>query len=306
MTEVSMEFTADRLALPWTEGPFFEELLGQADLAPEDAADVRFFAENGYLVVEDLGFADLDERIARIRGELAGRYEGENRRVLDGWMFQEDVRALAIAEPVLERLRLLYRREPIAFQTLNFDVGTQQRAHSDIIHFNCVPRRFMCGVWIALEDIDAENGPLFYYPRSHRLPEYLMVDLGLPGHPDAYFLYEDFIERMVAAEGLERVEVRLKRGQALVWSANLVHGGAPVLDPARTRHSQVTHYYFRGGAYYIPLLSDFPAQLHVREVIDIKTREFVPQELLGHRLELGGLDNVWRYPRPLPPGVREG
>ena len=30
----------------------------------------------------------------------------------------------------------------------------------------------MCGVWVALEDITEDNGPLHYYPGSHRLPDY--------------------------------------------------------------------------------------------------------------------------------------
>ena len=33
-----------------------------------------------------------------------------------------------------------------------------------------MPEGFMCGVWVALEDMDMENGPLVYYPGSHKLP----------------------------------------------------------------------------------------------------------------------------------------
>jgi ectoine hydroxylase-related dioxygenase (phytanoyl-CoA dioxygenase family) len=36
----------------------------------------------------------------------------------------------------------------------------------------------MCGVWVALEDIDMGNGPLIYYPGSHRVPEVTMKELG--------------------------------------------------------------------------------------------------------------------------------
>ena len=33
-----------------------------------------------------------------------------------------------------------------------------------------MPEGFMCGVWVALEDMDMDNGPLVYYPGSHQLP----------------------------------------------------------------------------------------------------------------------------------------
>ena len=38
-------------------------------------------------------------------------------------------------------------------------------------------------------------------------------------------------------------------------SANLLHGGSRQLATQRTRHSQVTHYFFEGCRYYTPLLS---------------------------------------------------
>ena len=35
----------------------------------------------------------------------------------------------------------------------------------------------MCGVWIALEDVDPDEGPLSYYPGSPRLPYVSAGDL---------------------------------------------------------------------------------------------------------------------------------
>ena len=81
------------------------------------------------------------------------------------------MRALATAPKVLALLDELYGREPLPFQTLNFRRGTQQAPHSDALHFSTIPAGFMCGVWVALEDMDMDNGPLVYYPGSHLLPE---------------------------------------------------------------------------------------------------------------------------------------
>src|SRR5262249_45836153 len=173
----------------------------------------------------------------------------------------ENVRALALAPAVLSLLESLYDCKPLPFQTLNFRVGTQQRAHSDTIHFNSIPSGYLCGVWVALEDIDLDNGPLIYYPGSHRLPELTVehVNKAMPPEfdtctqSDLYARYERLISSRIARFGFESRYGVLKRGQALLWSANLQHGGAIQRDKSRTRHSQVTHYFFEGCRYYTPI-----------------------------------------------------
>ena len=99
-------------------------------------------------------------------------------RRLEAWTVSQPIRRLACHPKVLELLRFLHRREPIPFQTLNFLVGTEQSAHSDAFHFSSLPAGFMCGVWIALEDVTEDNGPLVYYPGSHHLPELRVDQLG--------------------------------------------------------------------------------------------------------------------------------
>jgi len=121
----------------------------------------------------------------------------------------------------------------------------------------------MCGVWVALEDIDMDCGPLVYYPGSHKLPEVTLTDIGVTADASNYPKYEDYIENLIedrVAEMLGKASVEpeyglLRKGQALIWSANLLHGGAARRDERRTRHSQVTHCFFEGCRYYTPMLS---------------------------------------------------
>ena len=80
---------------------------------------------------------------------------------------------------ILRLLETLYGRPAFPFQTLTFPVGTQQPPHSDSVHFSAVPDGFMCGVWVALEDIDTDNGPLIYYPGSHRWPHFGNEHIGV-------------------------------------------------------------------------------------------------------------------------------
>jgi hypothetical protein len=169
---------------------------------------------------------------------------------------------------------MLYDRVPIPFQTLNFKFGTQQRAHSDSIHFSSLPARYMCGVWVALEETTANNGPLFYYPRSHRQEEFNYFDIGIEAEKNyaEYYKYEEFMEEFMEAKGYQRNEIHLQKGDVLIWSSNLVHGGMPIKGDNLTRWSQVNHYYFEGCTYYSPRSSDmFSNDLNLRQVVNIAT-----------------------------------
>lgn len=193
-------------------------------------------------------------------------------RVNDAWGASRNVRRIALAPAVLKLLESLYDRKPHPFQTLNFKFGTQQRPHADAVHFNTDPPGLMCGVWVAMEDIDADCGPLVYYPGSQRLPYASPTEVGIDVKPGQEAVsqteyeahYEPYIEAVIAREGLEPRYATLAKGQAVVWAANLLHGGSPVRVPGRTRRSQVTHYYLEGARLWTPLLSS-PAHVAWRE-----------------------------------------
>lgn len=282
---------AATLNVPWFESPFFEQELEGSELDEGTRALVGSFAERGYALIE-VGLEDFDRLAEEIAAALEDEYERTGNRVMDAWRYVPAVRRLATAPNVLETLRALYRRRPVPFQTLNFKQGTQQATHSDVVHFNSIPARYMAGVWVALEDIRPESGPLHYYPGSHRLPVYELHDLGLSGsslanRDEQYGLYSRFIDQLLAHSGLPKETVTPKRGQALIWAANLLHGGEPIEDPASTRRSQVTHYYFEGCRYYTPLYSDPPlGRFAWRRVVDVATGREQPHVYNGRTVSL--------------------
>lgn len=237
-----------------TEGKTGDAHRAAALLTP---AQVSEFHERGVLKV-DFQFPEalLDGLIAAVHPLYDEDYRAgrsQRTRVQDAWREVPEARRLAVEPRVLEALQQLMGRKPKPFQTLNFPVGTSQLAHSDTIHFSTIPEGYMLGVWVALEDIDRDNGPLIYYPGSHKLPYLKMHDLGLhPGYGH-YPAYEQKVQELIRREKLQAEYGLARKGEAIIWHANLLHGGAPRRDPQRTRHSQVTHYYFEGCRYYTPM-----------------------------------------------------
>jgi ectoine hydroxylase-related dioxygenase (phytanoyl-CoA dioxygenase family) len=219
------------------------------------------FERDGYLVA-DFGYSEqaLERAVSDLDGMFFGKPREQDgvhfypRRIMNAWRMSESIRSIALHPPVLAALEELYGRKPLPFQTLNFPVGTQQKTHSDTVHFNTKPPGYVAGVWVALEDMDMDNGPLIYYAGSQRLREINMQDVGAEG-PSEYDVYERFMIDLIEREGLTAEYATIRKGEALVWSANLLHGGAPQRDQSRSRHSQVTHYFFEGCEYFSPVSS---------------------------------------------------
>jgi ectoine hydroxylase len=158
------------------------------------------------------------------------------------------IKSITQQKELTDILSFLLDKSIIPFQTINFITGSEQRAHSDSIHMTTYPLGYLIAVWIALEDITDENGPLFYYPGSHRLPYLLNSDFNegentlFLGKKD-YSDYEDVLEELVKQRQYQAQKFYAKKGDAFIWHANLVHGGAPIINKDSTRKSMVIHYY---------------------------------------------------------------
>lgn len=278
--------------LPWIESPFFEEILKTKKLTDQQLSYVRDYQKNGFVVIPGLLPLSLIDQTRRDAEEKAFnpdysiKTQRDDRRIQDFWMVSDASKQLACYPALLEILEIFYGREAIPFQTLNFRYGSQQRAHSDTIHFSSLPAKFMCGVWVALEDITEENGPVFYYPGSQKLPEYdfshIRSDAETPSYKD-YVQYEDFIEKIVDAHKFEKKKFLAKKGDLLIWSSNIIHGGSPVTREGATRWSQVTHYFFKDCYYYTPMLSNMVTkQLYLRDkLVNMITGEIMEQTYNG-------------------------
>ena len=266
--------------VPLVESPLFDSLFRDGEQEPHLLAVARALNSRGYAVIDfpDPDFAQrADGIIARLTRQFVANQEGlkPGLRIQDAWQQDQDVRSLATNARILELLTRLYGRGAWPFQTLNFPMGTQQHYHTDAVHFSSVPERFMCGVWVALEDIGPDQGPLEYYPGSHKWPIYTNEHIGrtdVAYRTTTQTAFHPVWEAMVQETGVRREIFCARKGQALIWTANLLHGGMAQLNPALTRWSQVTHYYFENCAYYTPMHSDpFRGLIRFREPVNILT-----------------------------------
>ena len=209
------------------------------------------WSDNGYMIIEKL-FSD--ETIDKINDEidLLIRKKKLNFNSSHKLLFANRKSTFIKSitkDPLLHAvLEFILDKEVVAFQTINFFKGSEQRAHSDSVHMTTYPLGYLIAAWIALEDTNSENGPLFYYPGSHRLPYLLNNDfnegetaltLGKKNYDD----YEDRVETLLRQNPFEKKSFHAKKGDVLIWHANLVHGGSPIINPALTRKSMVIHFY---------------------------------------------------------------
>lgn len=301
--------------LPLVESPLFPILLPMLELSEEEARIGLELHHRGYAVLE-FPDGELDARIDRIKTNLGPRFgidwadpasdktAGE-RRIQDAWHFDDDVRAIATNTIVLDLLEKLYGRPAFPFQTLNFPVGTEQSAHSDMVHFSSQPEKFMCGVWLAMEDVSPDAGPLFYLPGSHRWPVMTNALIGRRGAgttlESAQHPFEQAWTAMSQAYDAKPETFLARKGEALIWCANLLHGGSTQTDARRTRWSQVTHFYFENCLYYTPAFSDeVMGKLDLRHISSIIDGQHRPNQYLGETIRVGALGRGGARPKRKP------
>lgn len=268
---VSIEF--HRATLPWVDRDDFAEQLarrrasGQID--DTDAARLEEWHRDGFVCIRglvdrhriDALIADVErawsesaklQALVEGRGavwleELPPRDElgHHHYRLLDVQDWSEAAREILLQDDLLRFIRLAFDDVPVAMQTLFFDYGSEQGTHQDFPYVQAQIPSHLMGCWIACEPVDDDNGPLVYYPGSHRLPKFdwgggeLLFDGEDPARNDAF---EAYLERQIAEHQLERQVFHADAGDVVFWHAALVHAGSPAVDPSRTRRSLVAHY----------------------------------------------------------------
>ncbi len=220
-------------------------------LPSKDQQSLLDFDKDGYAIIR--GYINKED-IDQINQELNTLISAKELKFTYGNKIMFAYRKIALLRkiaseaPLLELLSSLLSEKAILFQSINFLEGSEQETHSDSIHMTTFPLGGLLGLWVALEDIEMDNGPLHYYPGSHKLPYYLNKDYEnegnffLIGNKD-YCEYEEMIKGKLEEHALEKKVFSAKAGDLLIWHANLFHGGEKHINKQKTRKSVVFHYY---------------------------------------------------------------
>jgi ectoine hydroxylase-related dioxygenase (phytanoyl-CoA dioxygenase family) len=150
----------------------------------------------------------------------------------------EKYRALCLGKRLTGPLASVLGPNVIAFNGLVIfkmkEIGLAFPYHQDLWYFKRGSDiKQSCGIWMALDDSDEENGCLWVVPGSHRGPIYEHAE------PEGAFQQKEFKE-VVEARDMNERPVPMKSGSCLFFSGGLLHRSGPNLSD-RDRSCYVMH-----------------------------------------------------------------
>jgi len=168
-------------------------------------------------------------------------------------LFSRNSQALAVQD-------FLFGGETCLYTSLFYERGSAQPIHRDTPYFCTRPEYRYFGMWVALEEVDEDNGPLMVLEGGHLLGELDRAAIarevlgeGAPIPSDSQALWDAY-QNSVAAKGaglgLKVRTLPVQKGSTIIWHPQVPHGGAPIRDHARTRFSFVMHTTPEGAAVY--------------------------------------------------------
>tara|TARA_B100000787_G_scaffold144790_1_gene114736 strand:- start:1417 stop:2184 length:768 start_codon:yes stop_codon:yes gene_type:complete len=219
-----------------------------------------FYKKNGYLIFNinndiliDKVNADVKKLIKNKKYKTNTKIYSYNKspRIVESFKLSKNCKKLAKLKIIYEKIRFLYDDIPKPFSTINFLKSTQQPLHSDYTHFGTIPKLKIVGSWIALQNIDMRSGPLQVVPGSHKMKVYNFFDkkknipTSLHEIKKNYTKYEIWIKKEIKEKKLKSITPQMKKGDCILWAANLLHGSPKCLNNKISRKSQVTHWSFK-------------------------------------------------------------
>ena len=245
----------------WIDQPDARLRIARADVPTNVKEVARDLVVDGLAVIRGAHSRALCEEVIREYGEYATAnrdYVDANRdtagheaRLINFHHVSPAAGRIGTNERIMQTLDFVFGSRACVYTSLTFKYGSQQPVHRDSPHFATWPRSYFAGVWTALEDVNSDNGPLFYYKAAHRFRVdeqaiFQQARAQLAAAPKqeqlrhALDIYNGAIIGGVEDFG-PSLSVDLKAGDTVIWHPETPHGGMPVLNPDATRWSIVFH-----------------------------------------------------------------
>lgn len=210
------------------------------------------WSENGYLILRNFYSS---EQVDSINSEVDSmlkdnkvslKYGG--RKIMFAFKQSKIIEKCSNDPRLIKLLNFILDREVEPFSSINFIRGSEQKAHSDYVHMTTYPPGNLIAAWMAFEDVNLDNGTIFYHPGSHKLPYILNPNFNHGGSKtrigsSAYKNYELKMEEVIQKNSFIKQDFIANKGDVFIWHANLLHGGNPILKSESTRKSMVVHYF---------------------------------------------------------------
>ena len=231
----------------------------------DEARELETFARQGYVVFEGAIEPELvDELVADVRS--IQRHPGafittDHRRgrgfrlsdetfdsfesIFDLYVNFASARRVCLHPRILRFLEIVFEEAPVAFQQLLFQRSNLHSLHQDTAYVCVEDPLLLVASWVALEDVVPGRGELTYFEGSHRIPHQFFSDGSkrFDGSRDDEEASRRYLAEACAAAGSVQKDFHAKKGDVLLWAADLVHGSRPRTRPEHeTRLSCVTHY----------------------------------------------------------------
>ncbi|MEX0885984.1 MAG: phytanoyl-CoA dioxygenase family protein [Phycisphaeraceae bacterium] len=231
---------------------------GIPDLDAIDDAAIERYRETGYLLIERLW---SDEQVEQAREAVSDLIAGRNEQ-FNGLMYEAAAKQAKVEElteaqrcdlirklfnfvkheprldrlahdpPLLAAVRRLMNDEPKLYQDMALikppRIGREKPWHQDHAYFNVPLEHRIVGVWIALDEVDADNGAMHLIEGGHR-------------EPIIHFKQRDWQICDTEMLGRPAVVAPMKPGGALLFDSLLPHG-TPTNHSDRRRRALQFHY----------------------------------------------------------------
>ncbi len=160
------------------------------------------------------------------------------------------IEALFSNHAVLKLQDLLFGSRSSLHTSITFLQGSQQELHRDIPVFDLSPHNRYFRIWVALEDVTSESGPLLGVKGGHKVEIernkiahkfYSRFDAVPELNPTLWYQHQQKLQKKYKEEGLTEETFELSKGDMLIWHPLFPHGGSKIKDTNLSRRSIVLH-----------------------------------------------------------------